>query len=272
VRVRAATWHDLEPVSALVGESRDAVRAAWRQPDVELSADTWLVERAGELVGYAALSGAGRLSLAVVDGDVADRLVAEAAKRGRKRGLASIALVASGDAPLLGRHPFELEAETLAMWRRLDEPLPECPVPPGVRVRAFERADARAVHALLDEAYGSWDDRYVGQPHERWLRSMTGDAEFDPSVWWLAERKGDLVGCALLWRSGWLKDLAVRDGERGLGLGAALVALGLREFERRGLARVGLKVDAANPTGAVGLYERLGFATERREAVWALTL
>ena len=31
-----------------------------------------------------------------------------------------------------------------------------------------------------------------------------------------------------------------------------------------GLRRVGLKVDAANPTGAVQLYERLGFVTERR--------
>ena len=47
---------------------------------------------------------------------------------------------------------------------------------------------------------------------------------------------------------------------------------GLAEFARRGVARVGLKVDAANPTGAVRLYERLGFVLERREAVWASSL
>ena len=38
--------------------------------------------------------------------------------------------------------------------------------------------------------------------------------------------------------------------------------MGLAEFSRRGCARVGLKVDAANPTGAVRLYERLGFLTD----------
>jgi ribosomal protein S18 acetylase RimI-like enzyme len=35
------------------------------------------------------------------------------------------------------------------------------------------------------------------------------------------------------------------------------------EFHRRGLATVGLKVDADNPTGAVRLYERVGMARDR---------
>jgi hypothetical protein len=33
-----------------------------------------------------------------------------------------------------------------------------------------------------------------------------------------------------------------------------------------------LKVDAATPTGAIRLYERLGFVTKRGEAIWALSL
>jgi ribosomal protein S18 acetylase RimI-like enzyme len=64
----------------------------------------------------------------------------------------------------------------------------------------------------------------------------------------------------------------VRESERGRGLGAALVRQGLAEFARRGVAGVGLKVDAANPTGALRLYERLGFVLDQREAVWALSL
>ena len=101
---------------------------------------------------------------------------------------------------------------------------------------------------------------------------MTGDAEFDPAVWFLAERDETLVGCALHWSSGWLKDVAVRESERGRGLGATLVQMGLAEFSRRGCRGVGLKVDAANPTGAVRLYERLGFVTTSRQAVWVATL
>ncbi len=36
----------------------------------------------------------------------------------------------------------------------------------------------------------------------------------------------------------------MRESERGRGLGAALVRQGFAEFARRGVARVGLKVDA----------------------------
>jgi ribosomal protein S18 acetylase RimI-like enzyme len=177
-----------------------------------------------------------------------------------------------GASDLVERHPFELEHETLVMWRELDRPAAEPEWPADVRVRTFESADAEAVHALLDEAYGAWDGRYVPLAHDDWLRWMTGDVDFDPSVWWLAERESRLVGCALHWRTGFLKDLAVRESERGRGLGAALVQHGLAEFARRGVGGVGLKVDAANPTGAIVLYERLGFAVERRETTWALSL
>ena len=148
------------------------------------------------------------------------------------------------------------------MWRSLADPVPEVPFPEGIDLRTFEPEDAAAVHALLDEAYLGWDETYVPVTHDDWVRSMTEDPEFDATVWWLAEREGILAGCALHWDSGWLKDVAVRESERGRGLGAALVATGLAEFHRRGLGRVGLKVHPANPTGARALYERLGFVAD----------
>lgn len=101
---------------------------------------------------------------------------------------------------------------------------------------------------------------------------MTGDREFDAYVWCLAERDGALVGWALHWMSGWLKDLSVRGSERERGLGGARLTTGLAEFARRGRQRAGLEVDAENPAGAARLYERLGFLIERREAVWAWSL
>jgi ribosomal protein S18 acetylase RimI-like enzyme len=165
--------------------------------------------------------------------------------------------------------PFALEPEILTMWRPLVGNEPEPMWPDGIAVRTFERADAEPVQRLLDVAYRAWDSLYVPVAQEDWIRSIMGDVEFDASVFWLAERSGELVGCALHWESGWLKDLAVRASERGRGLGAALVQQGLAEFARRGLPRVGLKVDAANPTGAVRLYERLGFVAERKEERWA---
>jgi ribosomal protein S18 acetylase RimI-like enzyme len=248
------------------------VAVEWDAPGFDLARDAWAAADGGRNVAYAAVAPDGRLTLAPADADAAveDELLALARKRARASAVDELRLAVDGERELVRRHPFRLEREILAMRRPHERPAPEPEWPPGVAVRSFEPADARAVHTLLDEAYGAWDSDYVPLAHDDWLRSMTGDPEFDPTVWWLAERDGALAGCALHWRSGWLKDLAVRAGERGRGLGAALVAHGVGRFASRGID-VGLKVDATNPTGAIRLYERLGFEVERREAIWALT-
>lgn len=75
------------------------------------------------------------------------------------------------------------------------------------------------------------------------------------------------MGAALHWRehqgSGWVKDVVVREQERGRGLGKALLLHGLRAYRDHGATRVGRKVDSTNPTGARQLYERLGWVTDR---------
>jgi ribosomal protein S18 acetylase RimI-like enzyme len=238
----------------------------------ELGPGSWAIGAGGS----ASLSPEGRLTLVADDDVAADALLAVAAARARELGLTQLEVRPALEEPvatgLLERHDFRLRSEVLAMRRPLGAAEPEPRWPEGVAVRTFEPSDALRVHALLDEAYRGWDPSYVPIDHEDWVRAMTGDAEFDPGVWWLAERDGDLVGCALWWTSGWLKDLVVHVDERGRGLGAALVRRGFSEFARRGAGSVGLKVDASNPTGAPQLYERLGFEVEHREQVWARSL
>jgi ribosomal protein S18 acetylase RimI-like enzyme len=138
-------------------------------------------------------------------------------------------------------------------------------------MRSYLDNDARAVQALLDEAY-VWDDTQAPRPHAEWLQWMTDHDEFDPELWLLAERDGELVGAALHWRPtqgrGWVKDLVVAESERGRGLGTALLHAGFKAYKERGATQVGLKVDSVNPTGAVQLYERVGFVTDRRYGIW----
>ena len=281
VPVRGARREDAEQVAKLLGRpsaaAAEKLRGEWARPGFQLGVDNLVAEGAdGRLTGYASVSPAGELALAAPDDGLADELYGLIRARATERGHDALAVtVNSGDgtlASLVGRHPFRLDRETLTMWRPLDEPVADSTAPDGIALRTFEPTDARAVHALLDEAYLAWDPAYVPVPHEDWETAMTGDVEFDPAVWFLAERDGRLVGCALHWNSGWLKDVAVRESERGRGLGATLVEMGLAEFSRRGRPRVGLKVDARNPTGAVHLYERLGFVTANRQAVWTATL
>ena len=143
-------------------------------------------------------------------------------------------------------------------------------------MRAYADADGEHVHALLDDAYAGWDRDYVERGHDDWLAFMTAHDDFDPDLWFLAERDGELVGCALHWREtqgkGWVKDLVVDPGERGRGLGKALLQQGFAAYRDRGAERVGLKVDAGNPTGAPQLYERVGFVVDRSYAVWTKRL
>jgi mycothiol synthase len=287
VVIRPATSDDLEPVVELIGTRNRAatgvagirpehLRAGWELSGFSLETDSALAEEGGRIVGYAAVMPSRELVVAATEGDVVEELLARVIERARGRGDETVTVVVrSSEDPMnrvVERHPFELVHETLLMWRPLAAGIDEPRLPDGLTVRTFGADDARAVHDLLDEAYRAWDPLWVPMAYTDWVRWMTGDPEFHPSVWWLAEREGALAGCALHWTSGWLKDLAVRDSERGRGLGAALVGLGLAEFARRGLERVGLKVDAGNPTGAVRLYEKLGFVTASREAVWAWSL
>jgi mycothiol synthase len=162
------------------------------------------------------------------------------------------------------------------MWRALDGELPAPAWAAGVAVRAYTDADGERVHALLDEAYGAWDTSYVPLAHDEWLAFMTDHDEFDPALWLLAERDGELVACALHWKEqrgrGWVKDIVVRATERGAGLGKALLHEAFRTYANRGAERVGLKVDATNPTGALQLYERVGFVTDRRFGTWVKRL
>jgi ribosomal protein S18 acetylase RimI-like enzyme len=272
VRIRPAREDDLDAVAALLGIRAEYLHSDWTLSGFELGGDAWVVEADARIAGFAAVLPGERLVHAATDRRTGDTLLVLAVGRARELGFSILQLTVAEESEFIARNPFALDRVVLRMARDLRLAIPAPEWPPGVAVRTFERRDAQRVHALLDEAYGAWDGRYMPLPHDDWLRWMTGDIDFDPTVWWLAERDGELSGCALHWRSGFLKDLVVRESGRGRGLGAALVNHGLAEFARRGIERVGLKVDAKNPTGAVRLYERLGFTVESREETWALSL
>jgi ribosomal protein S18 acetylase RimI-like enzyme len=227
--------------------------------------------------GYGAINTAGEL---VVAGPDSDEMLAHLEERAREDGLPhATAIVTGGDTPfdaLVRRAGYAERGEVLRMWRLLDGDLPEPVWASGVTVRTYEPEDAARVVSLLDDAYSSWDDTYVARPLDVWIERMTAHDDFDPAFWFLAERDGELVGCALHWRPaqgrGWVKDLVVRSDQRGTGLGKALLHHGFRANAAQGAGRVGLKVDSTNPTGAVQLYERTGFEIDRRYAIWVKRL
>lgn len=138
--------------------------------------------------------------------------------------------------------------------------------PAGISARTWEEGDAAPVHALLVAAFAG--SREPVAPYEEWRDWFTGDPSFEPATCFLAFADATLAGVALCWREGFVKDLAVMPGWRRRGLGEALLRHVFRVFAARGAGEVSLKVDAANPTGAIRIYERLGMTCTRRTELW----
>jgi mycothiol synthase len=281
--IRDATWDDFDAVFELLDiRSRAAfgisdqkpefLRQRWEVP----TTGKWVAVERGAVVGYAGLDEDQSFVLAAVGPEVGDSLLAHVEDQARVRAFPHVAVVAvPEDVPLytaVQRNGYTLDREILRMWRMLDGDLPRPNWPEGVAVRSYTDADAEPVHALLDEEYAGWDQSYVQRSHAGWLSFMTAHEDFDPAMWFLVERDGELVACALHWKEsqgrGWVKDIVVRKSERGRGLGKALLRHAFRAYAARGADRVGLKVDSTNPTGAPQLYERLGFVTDQRLGIW----
>jgi mycothiol synthase len=282
-QIRDATLDDFDAVFELLdARSRAAFgvsqqdRKYLRQRWELMGGGRWVAVEDGKIVGYAVLDETQELGHAAVDPGVGDALFAHAEQEARRRGFEHVSVTAvPEDKPLYAavqRNHYTLDREILRMWRSLDGDLPEPRWPDGLAVRTYDDADGERVHALLDAIYMGWDRDYVARSHEGWLAFMTDHDEFDPQMWFLVERDGELVACALHWkehqRRGWVKDLVVDERERGRGLGKALLHHGFRAYANRGAERVGLKVDSTNPTGAPQLYERVGFETDQRLGIW----
>ena len=71
---------------------------------------------------------------------------------------------------------------------------------------------------------------------------------------------------------GWINVLGTRRGFRKQGLGRAMLLSGLHKLKAAGMETAKLGVDADNPSGALGLYESVGFTQKRTNIVYVLEI
>ncbi|MGW1452029.1 mycothiol synthase [Micromonospora sp. NPDC002411] len=239
-----------------------------------------LIARAddGTLTGYAHLDTTDPV------GGIGVELVVHPAyrRRGTGRALAR-GVLASATGPLRawahGDHPSAAAlgvdlgfTRARVLWqlrRSLAAPLGEPRLSDGVVLRAFRPgADDAAWLTLNARAFAEHPEQ------GRWtsddLRVRLAEPWFDPEGFLLAEETGTGRLLGFHWtkvherpgtaRIGEVYVLGVEPTAHGGGLGRALTTAGLAYLrDRRGLDRVMLYVDESN-TGAVALYERMGFA------------
>ena len=163
------------------------------------------------------------------------------------------------------------------MRRPLDEPIADAPLPDGLEVRPVAPDQHRAIWDADVEAF-----RDHAEPVERDesdFQSWFSKSNLDTSLWHVAWAGEEVAGSvmAFIWpdenaslgvRRGWLEHVSVRRPWRRRGLASALITDALRMLKAGGFEDAMLGVHGENPTGAVALYERLGFRVHRRWVLW----
>ena len=264
----------------------DDLRTDWNMPGFDLSLDAVVVEDGGRLVAYAAFIRNDYVDVYVHpdhrDRGLGERLLEWSERRGVERAAPSTELrlgqvVTSTDASARGLLESRGYEPVRTYWR-MSMPLEERPPPPawpeGVRVRTFDQErDTRAVYALVQDAFRD-NERHAAESFEEWQAFMIDREAFEPGLWFIAEAKGEIVGCVLCPNyddEGWVRQLAVARDWRRRGLGTALLRQAMSELSRRGRREIGLVVDSWNRTGAKEMYERAGMTVAREHVRYEKT-
>ncbi|WP_448611869.1 GNAT family N-acetyltransferase [Geodermatophilus sp. URMC 60] len=159
--------------------------------------------------------------------------------------------------------------------------LPEVPAVPGAQLVPFawDRDDEvrRAHNAAFTDHHGSGE-----RDATTWRAWFTGSRAFRPDLSVLALVDGAVAGYVLTYvydadtratgvQQAHLGQLGVLRPARGRGIASAAIVAALQAAAAAGCDTAGLQVDTENPTGAFGLYHRLGFAPVRTRVQWART-
>lgn len=254
--------------------SLEALRADWATPGVELARDGWVVEAAGDVVGYGLLIADDALIFVHPRGcgrGVGTALREAAEARARERGTAILRqFIPVGNE---GASVLLLEAGywPAQHYLRLRIALADAPPAPEARLRVFDRdEDELSVHELVQTAFADVEG-YVAEPLEVWRGQRIEKRGWDPALWLVAHDDAGLVGAALgeRWERdvGYVAQLAVAPRARGRGHGRALLLGLLDAFRRDGLQIAELSVHGAN-RGAAALYESVGMRASWEAQRW----
>jgi ribosomal protein S18 acetylase RimI-like enzyme len=178
-------------------------------------------------------------------------------------------LARSGYAPV--RYFYDMVAPTL-------DGVVAPPMPDGIEVRPPTTEQLRAIWDASVEAFRD----HWGEPEateEDWVRFRDDPDHVDRPFWMIGWAGDEVAGVVVttvpreeneLHRRArvWVESVSVRRQWRRRGLAKALLARSMVAGREAGFTSAGLGVDTENPTGALGLYESLGFAPARRATAY----
>jgi mycothiol synthase len=186
---------------------------------------------------------------------------------------------AIGRTVLFESEGYQVERHFFFMIRTGLDRLPDAALPPGIELRPAQPEQMRAIWEAKEEAF-----------RDHWGHVTKSEAEYqgwlhDPSntlaLWQIAWAidGGQIAGVSLNsineadnqqygFLRGWVNSLGVRRPWRGRGLARAILVSSLKRLHELGMREAVLGVDAENPTGALRLYESVGFSVLNKDALY----
>jgi len=168
------------------------------------------------------------------------------------------------------------------MKRSLDVQPPVPAVPPGLRLVPYDAAYDETLRIVHGEAFAHhWGS--VPPDPQRWAHWFTGSHAFRPGISWMVLDDSEVAAylLAYFWEAdatatgkqeAYIGQIGTRTPWRRRGLGELMLARALAGFAEAGYDQASLTVDTGNPTGALGLYERVGFTVEHETVTWSKPL
>lgn len=262
---------ELEDVGEVSIEEADIV-SDWARPSHDLGARSVGVFDGDTLVAYAELMGADRADTSVLPSHrgrgIGTWLARWLQDLGRRLGSTVIGMPVPQGSPgdrLLEQLGFRVRWTSWVLQLPEGATIAERELPEGYVVRTAETDDLRAAHDVLEDAFLEWSVR-DRESFEDFEAATSGRPGFEPwNLRVVADAEGDVVGVSLVLVSdngstGYVDRLAVRRDQRNRGLAQALLVDSFAQARAHGTTTSELSTDSR--TGALGLYERVGMATQ----------
>ncbi|HEY9088806.1 MAG TPA: GNAT family N-acetyltransferase [Anaerolineaceae bacterium] len=172
---------------------------------------------------------------------------------------------------LFQQEGFTLERIFYRMIRPDLENIPDLPLPPGIETRPVLPEHYRIIwDAAMDAFREHWGFHDEGE--EAYQGYLASD-EFQPELWQIAWEGDQVVGIVRSFvdrklneryhfRRGWTEDICVRKAWRDKGIAKALIARSLQTLKDHGMDHAALGVDAENASGALRIYESMGYRVD----------
>ena len=155
--------------------------------------------------------------------------------------------------------------------------IPDLLLPEGLEVRPVKPEHLRKTWDAAGEAFQ--DHWGASEWRDEWFQQWQEKSYFNPELFQVAWDGHEVAGMVLNYISeeenseyhrkrGYTEEISVRRPWRKKGLARALIARSFKVLKEHGMTEAALAVDAENISGALKLYESMGFHTVKRYTIY----